>query len=240
MDNCLHFETIDSTSSYLKKKYKDYDDLTFVSADFQTNGHGRVNRKWVSNKKENLLFSILMKDKDIIKKYDSLSLASAVTVFSILEELNVKDISIKWPNDVYVKNKKIAGVLLESVSYGKDIEALVIGVGINVNSFSFKEDMINMPTSIYLELNKKLDLEELKEKIYCKFIKTIKDIKNNDNSYLKIVRKNNYLKGKQVYANINNIKTLVYIIDINDDNSLKVKKDNEYIDLYSGEITFHI
>lgn len=240
MNKCFHFETIDSTSSYLKKNYKDYDNLTFVSADFQTEGHGRYNRKWVSNEKENLLFSILIKEEQIIKKYDSLSLASAYVIFKVLKELKVKGVSIKWPNDVYVKDKKIAGILLESISYGNGIEALIIGVGINVNSNKFDEKMINKPTSIYLETNIKLGLEELKNKFYSNFINVINDIKNGDNSYLKIIKNNNYLKGKVVYADINNIKSLVEVVDINDDNSLKVKKEDEYMDLCSGEVTFHL
>ena len=69
-----HFEELDSTSTYLKKNYLKYDNMTFISASYQTNGHGRNNRNWHSNPKENLLFSILIKDKNSQKiiKYDLL------------------------------------------------------------------------------------------------------------------------------------------------------------------------
>ena len=236
----IHFKNIDSTSNHLKSNYVKYENLTFVSADFQTNGHGRNNRKWESNCNENLLFSILIKEKKLINKYKNLSLSSAVVICEVLKEFMIENISIKWPNDVFVNDRKIAGVLLESVSYGRDIEALILGVGINVNSVKFGNDMITQPTSISLEVDKKICLLEFKNKVYLRFIEMFQNIEREDYSYLRKARNINYLKGKVVSANINGKKALVEVIDINDDNSLKVKKDNEYISLCSGEVSFHL
>ena len=236
----IHFKNIDSTSSYLKKNYNEYENLTFVSADYQESGHGRSGRRWYSEDGENLLFSILIKDKNLLNKINNLSLASAVCVYNVLKKHNIDDVVIKWPNDVYVKDAKISGILLESVSCGKGVEALIIGVGINVNSKSFREDFINKPTSMYFELNKIVNLEDLKTVVYDEFINMISLIGNEDFNYLDTVRRNNYLKGKSVYALINNKKELVEVIDINDDNSLKVKKESKCFDVYSGEITFHV
>ena len=233
-----HFESIDSTSSYLKKNYKEYDNLTFVSSDFQTSGHGRYSRVWESKEKENLLFSVLIKDKDLIGKYTSLSLFSAVAIYKVLDNFKLKNISIKWPNDVYVNDKKISGVLLESVSFSNQIKALVIGVGINVNSLIFSDELKEKATSISLELNETISINEVKDKVYYEFLKMFENVKKDNKSYLEVVRENNYLKGKSVYANINNEKVLVEVIDINDDNSLKVKVGEEYHDLYSLEVTF--
>lgn len=237
--NKYHFEIIDSTSTYLKNNYHKHDNLTFVSADFQTHGHGRYNRKWISDNKENLLFSILIKDKDLISKYDCLSLASAACVYQILDNLNIENISIKWPNDVFVNDKKIAGILLESVSNGGGIEALVIGVGLNVNSFNFEANMLNIPTSIFLETNKKISLENLKDFVYECFISMLNSIKNNDKSYLSIVRENNYLKNKLVYLNMDNQRILAEVIGINDNNSLKVNINEKQLDIFSGEVSLH-
>ena len=240
MNKYYHFEKIDSTSTYLKKNYNNLDDYTFVSASYQTKGHGRNNRKWFGESNKDLMFSILIKDKELTSKYGCLSLASSVVIYEVLKELNIKNVSIKWPNDVFVNNKKIAGVLLEGISCGKGIEALIIGVGVNVNSTRFNRNMINEPTSINLELKKEVLLENIKKEIYKKFLTTFEEIKNNNYSYLKIVRENNYLKNKVVYAQINQIKVPVKVIDINDDNSLKIEKNGELINVYSGEISFHI
>lgn len=236
----IHFEHINSTSSYLKENYDKYDNLTFVSADYQENGRGRNGRVWSSEEGENLLFSILIKDEVLFNKTSDLSLSSAVCVYKCLKKFNIDDVSIKWPNDVYIKGKKISGILLESVSCGKGIEALIIGVGINVNSEKFTNDLINEPTSMCLELGKKIDLDEIRQVIYNEFIVMINDIKNDKRNYLKIVRDNNYLKGKKVYALIDNKRELVEVIDINDDNSLKVYVNSNYLNVYSGEVTFHV
>lgn len=238
MINHYHFETIDSTSSYIKKNYKDLDDFTFVSATHQTNGHGRYNRTWHSKKGENLLFSLLIKDKQTITKYSSISLSIAVMIFNILKSLNIDNVSIKWPNDVYVKDKKICGILLESISYNNEIEALVIGIGINVNASTFDESIIDTATSIFLETKDLIDINVLKEKIFTQTIETIKNIEF-DTNYLKTARDNNYLKNKSVFATINNEAVLVKVIDINEDNSLKVIANNKELNLYSGELTFN-
>ena len=238
--NKIQFETIDSTNSYLKRNYLKYDNYTFVSCDYQEKGHGRNGRVWFSDKKESLLFSILIKDKVLISKFNKLSLFSAVCVFELLKEIGVKNISIKWPNDVFVNNKKIAGILLESVSFSNKIEALVIGIGINVNSLRFNSDMLNEPTSIKLETNQDICLEEIKEKIYNKLMFMFENIDKEEKYYLEVIKNNNYLKGKDVCTKINNEDVFVNVFDINDDCSLKVRCDREYSDLYSEEITLKI
>lgn len=235
-----HFKNIESTSTYLKQNYNGLDNYTFISADYQSKGHGRYGRKWIGENGKDLMFSILIKDKKIISKYNYLSLASAVVVYETLKQLDIENVLIKWPNDVFVNDKKISGILLESVSCDSEINCLIIGVGINVNSTNFENNMINNPTSIYLETKREISLNDLKNNVYREFLNMFKKVQNNDYSYLEVVRNNNYLKNKLVYANINELKTLVEVIDINEDNSLKVKNDNEYINLTSGEITFHL
>lgn len=239
MYKSYHFDRIDSTSSFLKRNYEKYENFTFISTDFQESGHGRMNRTWISNDKENLLFSLLIKDKNLFKKYDKLSLASAVSIMLVLKELGIENVTIKWPNDVFVNDKKICGILLESVSFGDSIEALILGVGININTKSFEGNYLNYPTSIYLELQKDIDVKEFKIKVYEKLMEIIKSILNEDEYYLELLKDNNYLKNKECYAIYNGRKILVKVIDINDDNSLKVMIENKLLDIHSGEITFH-
>ena len=231
------FYCIDSTSTYLKKNYLENENMTIVSALKQLDGHGRMNRKWISNEGENLMFSILIKDKDLINDFSSLSLASAVVIYNALNKLQIKNVSIKWPNDVYVKDKKICGILLESVSYDGEIKALVIGVGLNVNSIFDNTQLENTATSIYKETNTKYELNVIKDIVYNELDCVLSN--NNFNNYLEVVRKNNYLKDKEVYCEINNKKELVKVLDINDDNSLKVLLNNKEINLISSEISFH-
>ena len=231
----IHFDIIDSTNTYLKENYKDLDNFTFVDTSFQTNGRGRNNRTWKSEKGENLLFSLLIKDEILISEFKSLSIVSAL---SVIKAININDLSIKWPNDVYYKDKKLAGILLEGISTNK-IECLIIGIGININQEEFVGDYKKEPTSLYRILNKKVDIEKLKIKIYENIEHNFNLIKENYDFYDEIF-KLDYLKNKDVFANINNSTKAIKVLGINKDYSLKVKTKDEMLNLETGEISFHI
>ncbi len=234
----IHFETIDSTNTYLKKNYLDLDDFTFVSADFQSAGRGRNNRNWKSEKGENLLFSLLIKDEALVGNFRSLSVISAFSIIEVLKTYNIKNLSIKWPNDVYYKDNKLVGILLEGISFYK-LDAIVIGIGINVNQKEFIGDYKREPTSLYKILNKEVDIEDLKNKIYKQIENDFKIVKDGYDFYEKI-KDYDYLKGKLMRAEINNEIKDIKVLGMNNDYSLKVETDNKIIDLDSGEITFHI
>jgi len=82
-----HFESINSTSTYIKDNYQTLDNMFFVSSSFQSEGHGRKGRKWLSKSGEDLLFSVLIKDKEIIEDYAYISLFSALEIVRCLKEL---------------------------------------------------------------------------------------------------------------------------------------------------------
>ena len=113
------------------------EDITLVSADSQTQGRGRNNRKWQADS-NNLLFSLLLKDQKYFAYTNELSIISAYTVLEVFREYGINGLSIKWPNDVYADGKKICGILLEAIS-STHIECMIIGVGINVNQTEFDE-----------------------------------------------------------------------------------------------------
>ena len=233
--NSIHFETIDSTNTYLKQNYKNLNNFTFVSADFQSAGRGRNNRNWKSEKGENLLFSLLIKDESLIKEFKSLSIISAL---SIIEAINIDNLSIKWPNDIYYKDNKLVGILLEAVSSDK-LDCLIIGIGINVNQKEFIGDYKRQPISLYRILNKEVDINSLKEKVYTRIEHNFNLVKDNYDFY-DLITKLDYLKDKEVCAEINNKISDIKVLGINKDYSLKVQTDNDILDLESGEITFHI
>lgn len=232
MKKYIHFKEIDSTNTYLKNHHSQYDDLTFVSASYQLNGHGRMNRVWQSNKNENIMFSLLIKNSILIEKFSTLSLLMASCVYKLLTGLKIKDVKIKWPNDVYVNNKKICGILLEGIGS----TCLVLGIGLNVNQKLFEDKNAISITNI---TNKKYNLYLLKRKLYKIILNEINMLLENKSDYLHVIKNNDYLMNKEVYTTINNQKELVKVLKINDDNSLKVLLNNKEYDLISGEITFH-
>ena len=231
----IHFETIESTNTYLKENYEKLDNFTFVSADFQSAGRGRNNRNWKSEKGENLLFSLLIKDKALIDKFSSLSVISA---FSIIKALNLEHLSIKWPNDIYYKDSKLCGILLEAVTRN-EIECLIIGIGLNVNQREFVGEYKRTPTSLYQITNQSQDIRLLKDKIFNQIYYDFTKVKEGYDFYNDI-KEYDYLKDRKVYAEINNEVQQIKVIGIDSDYSLKVLKDNEIYNLSSGEITFHL
>ena len=231
----IHFETIDSTNTYLKENYEKLDNFTFVSADFQSAGRGRNNRNWKSEKGENLLFSLLIKDKALIDKFSNLSVISA---FSIIKALNLEHLSIKWPNDIYYKDSKLCGILLEAVTRN-EIECLIIGIGLNVNQREFVGEYKRTPTSLYQITNQSQDIRLLKDKIFNQIYSDFMKVKEGYDFYNDI-KEYDYLKDRQVYADINNEVKQIKVIGIDKDYSLKVLNDNELINLSSGEVTFQV
>ena len=193
--NCIHFDEIDSTNKYLKDNFETLENFTFVSTDYQSSGKGRENRVWLSKKFENLLFSILIKDKLLLKKFNVLSIGTATLIARFLELKGLKNVSVKWPNDVYVNDKKICGILLE----GNVDKFLAIGVGLNVNQTLFDGDYRVNPTSMKTELKEDVNLESLEVELFEFIFKHINQKLFTKKTY-DFLNSHNYLLNKKVKA----------------------------------------
>lgn len=231
--NKIHLSSVDSTNTYLKNNYQELNNYTFVSSDKQTAGRGRNSREWKSENGKNLLFSLLILDKELIKHFKEISIITAYSLIQELEELEINNLMIKWPNDVFVGDRKIAGVLLESVTK-EEMESLIVGVGLNVNQMEFIGDYNIAPTSINKELNKEIVLEDLKDKIYKRLIDNLEKLKENHDFYPYII-KYDYLKGKTAYTETKEVK----IKGINKDYSLSIYNKDTIENIEAGEISFH-
>lgn len=236
----FHFNQLDSTSAFLKRGRFSLRNFTFVSCDYQTDGHGRMGRTWVSPKNENLMFSVLIKEKKLANNFSTLSLCSAVSILKVLQNLGLNNLFIKWPNDVYANGKKICGILLESVSDDNKLSNVIVGIGLNVNTTDFIGEFNTPPTSIALESQKKHNLDKIKRLVYKQIKKDFIDLKKEKSDYLAIARAKNFLKEKQVFAEIDNITTEIKVLDIDNDNSLICEIDGKTKKVISGEITFHL
>ncbi len=156
------FDRVTSTNDKLKKLLteNELDEFTVVRADMQTAGKGQVGNSWESENGKNLTVSILLKpvflDPGIqfyISKIVSLSILSSLKKFGI-------PALIKWPNDIYADDKKIAGILIENSIMGSNLAESTIGIGLNVNQKIFTSNAKN-PVSMIHILNKETDLDEV-------------------------------------------------------------------------------
>ncbi len=118
-----------------------------VYTDFQSDGKGHGNNKWESEPSKNLLFSLLFYPKHILASEQFiLSQIVSIALVEILSE-HCDNIKIKWPNDIYVNDKKIAGMLIENTLLGNSINRSIVGIGLNLNQLKFLSDAPN-PVSL--------------------------------------------------------------------------------------------
>jgi BirA family transcriptional regulator, biotin operon repressor / biotin---[acetyl-CoA-carboxylase] ligase len=119
-------------------------------AESQTAGRGRQGRAWVSPRGENLLFSVLLRLTCPAARLPPIALVAGLAARDAIARASGADARIKWPNDVLVEGKKIAGVLVEAVLQGSRVEAVVVGVGLNVHTRDFPKEIAPRATSIAL------------------------------------------------------------------------------------------
>ncbi|KAB0567313.1 bifunctional biotin--[acetyl-CoA-carboxylase] ligase/biotin operon repressor BirA [Pseudomonas palleroniana] len=131
-----------------------------VLAEQQTAGRGRRGRKWVSPYAQNLYYSLVLRIEGGLRQLEGLSLVVGLAVMQALREAGVQRAALKWPNDVLVEDKKIAGILLELVGDPADICHVVLGIGINVN-MQKAADVDQQWTSVQLETGSSVDRNHL-------------------------------------------------------------------------------
>ncbi|OFY38631.1 MAG: biotin--[acetyl-CoA-carboxylase] ligase [Bacteroidetes bacterium GWF2_40_14] len=164
------FDTIDSTNNEAFRQIESAQDFTIYAAKFQTSGRGQKGNSWESALGKNLTFSILI--KPVLLKATDQFLVSQIVALGILRYLEGFGIKakIKWPNDIYVENSKICGILIEHYLSGANLSVSILGIGLNLNQSEFASDAPN-PTSLLLETGE----EHMPEKELLAIISPIKE-----------------------------------------------------------------
>ncbi|MBF7091405.1 biotin--[acetyl-CoA-carboxylase] ligase [Flavobacterium sp. ALJ2] len=170
----IKLDAIDSTNEFLKSlsSQQEPENFTVVTAENQTKGKGQMGAVWRSDVGKNLIMSVLVKDFLLNnEQFFNLNIIISLSVIKTLEELNIPDLSIKWPNDIMSYNKKLGGILIENTLKSDGSIVSVVGLGLNVNQINFQ----NLPNASSLavicntEFNKDelviLIVEKMKEKI---------------------------------------------------------------------------
>lgn len=154
-----HFSTIGSTNTWAKQHAHEFDPraITLITADTQTAGRGRFNRQWVSPPNENIYATYCIFLERHRSDIGNLPQVAAITIAEILTTLNFYP-RLKWPNDVILNDKKVAGILSESTPLSDQL-CLIIGIGLNINMPPATLQAIDRPaTSLLAETNKSYDI----------------------------------------------------------------------------------
>lgn len=138
---------------------------TLAVADTQTAGRGRRGRQWDSPSGTNLYFTLLLRPQFQPSQASMLTIVMAASVARAIKECGIKEIQIKWPNDLVLNGKKICGILTEMSAEPDCIHYVVIGVGINIGQYTFPEELRETATSIANETGREIRRAELLQKI---------------------------------------------------------------------------
>jgi BirA family biotin operon repressor/biotin-[acetyl-CoA-carboxylase] ligase len=133
----IHLESVDSTNNYAANLVQQGNCIhgTVIMADDQFLGKGQRGSNWLSLQGDNLTFSVIIyPDKLAVEQQFYITCFASMGIIDVLSDYGIKA-EIKWPNDIYVNNQKIAGILIENYVQGAAIKASIVGIGLNVNSY---------------------------------------------------------------------------------------------------------
>ena len=145
-DKVLYYEELESTNdkSFELIKNETAQCGTIVRTDYQTKGRGQIGKYWESEKGKNLLLSVLLKNSGVsVENQFLLSIFCSLAIRDLVQSKLNMNTTIKWPNDIYVSNQKICGILIQNSLMNKKISACVIGIGLNVNQTQFSASLPN-------------------------------------------------------------------------------------------------
>lgn len=180
-----------STNDYAKKYAlelaADAGRITVITARHQTKGRGQQGNAWESEDGKNLLFSILCHPLYIRADAQyvlsaAIALSTCAAIKEMMGEAYADHIRIKWPNDIYYKDKKMAGILIENDLIGSTIQNSIIGVGIDVNQAIFVSDAPN-PISMVNISGTEYNCTDLLNSIITKFATMLEALQNNTKDY---------------------------------------------------------
>ncbi len=163
--NLIKLSAVDSTNNFLKNLLSNSAPLpegTVIMADDQFAGRGQQQNNWHAEPGKNLTISILLFPTFLsLNKQFLLNIVISVAINKALTEFIPKGMSVKWPNDIYYKNQKLGGILIENTIVGSLIKTAVVGIGINVNQEIFVEGLSNRAVSMIQILQEDVNLVKL-------------------------------------------------------------------------------
>ncbi len=158
----MYIRETNSTNTLLRTQYsEELPNLYTIRTDYQTAGRGQAGNGWESEDGKNLLFSTLIRSDIRPAEQFRLTMSVSVAMWEMLSEYLPNDLlSIKWPNDIYYGDKKLAGILVENILSGDRIAYSIAGIGLNVNQLEFKSGAPN-PISMRQITGEAYDVEVL-------------------------------------------------------------------------------
>lgn len=212
------FDTIDSTNDYLRRDHSNHEEFDVISAGIQTHSKARRHNDWVSLEGM-ATFSFFLNEKKEIKMEDylKLPLLAGLAVVKGLKKIENLEYKFKWTNDVYLKNKKLCGILMEKAD-----DVYIVGIGINVNN-TLPKNLENKAISLTQIKNKKYEIDKIITSIVLEFKILCRNLENGFwNEILNQINEINYLKDKNIELKFGNKIISGIAQEINEDGEIEV------------------
>lgn len=229
-------ERVDSTNNFAKTVELSSNSSAVILAFEQYAGKGQRTNTWISEPGKSLTFSILSKPPKSFNTQHYLLAISLAIHATLKEELGL-NAEIKWPNDILVNGKKLAGILVEAIFEGNNFKSLITGIGINANQKQFSSSIDKDITSLSLELSDEIDLIDLLSKLLLSIASYIKEYEaKHFSSIFKKVNEVLAFKNQKVSVLINRELALeATIIGIDDNGALWVRDEHENFRKFMNE-----
>lgn len=238
----VHFkETVSSTQKIASKLvYEGAPEGTIVVAEEQLEGRGRLQRKWYSPKGTGIWMSIILRPDIPIHQAPQLTLLAAVSVAQAIEMYTGVKVGIKWPNDILINGKKVVGILTEMQAEIDKIQAIIIGIGINVNHKKehFAPEISQIATSLALEKGSEINRAGLMQAIFLHMEKLYEEYLLHGFSFIKALWESYAISiGKEIKAVTMNETFIGLAKGIRDDGVLILEDHNGAIHyIHSADI----
>jgi BirA family biotin operon repressor/biotin-[acetyl-CoA-carboxylase] ligase len=223
--NIIRLKQVESTNTWAKEALAEgaIPVNTVIVAETQTAGRGQLLTKWHDEPGKNLIFTLVFKPKQTMAhQYFRINAAVSLALMDALH--GIEGLAVKWPNDIIVNEKKLAGILIETLVKGDKIDQVNAGIGLNVNQLQFPDGL--NATSLALEQHTQVNLDELLFKLLTELNNRINDLANSS----LITNYNNKLfgRGEELCFEDNSGQFKAKVIGVDDDGLLNLKISDEH------------
>ncbi len=214
-------DEVGSTSDWLKQRATELPVGTVVFTESQTAGRGRRDNRWIAPRGKDLMFSLLLRPEAPFDQWPRITTLAALAICKAIEAELPLQPRIKWPNDIYLSDRKVSGLLAETVSTRSGM-VMVLGIGLNVNSREFSPGIVattllnELPTTPQGELDRNSLATRVLESLHAEFQR----IGDDFSSAIVEVRTRSWLLGRQIRAQAPQGEVFGRVLDLNEEGHL--------------------
>lgn len=238
----IYFDSISSTNDYMKNNIDKLNHGAVILTTNQTNGRGSKNHSWSSVENESIALSVLIKNIPVQFLKIS-SIMTAISIIDMLDVVGIENSKIKWFNDILIKNKKVAGLLCESVIQGECAD-IVLGIGMNINSseLMFQQLGLNHAGSLLTQTGKKYSIALIVKLLIESIENNFKKLSTNNITIVESFFIDRYISkcvtiGKMVKILKKDSVVIAKAIGISSEGALICEKDNVCFEVRGDEVS---